>query len=33
MNIFKKVLVYIKGKLKKFKRKKKNQFENIYPLF
>mgnify|MGYP006162798287 CR=1 FL=1 len=32
MNMFKKVLVYIKGKLKKFKRKK-NQFENIYPLF
>ena len=32
MNMFKKVLVYIKGKLKKFKRKI-NQFENIYPLF
>ena len=33
MNIFKKILNYIKNKLKKFKRKKKSQFEDIYPHF
>ncbi len=33
MNLFNKLFSFIKNKLKKFKRKKKSQFENIYPLF
>ncbi len=33
MKIINKILVFFKNKLKKFRRKKNSQYENIYPLF